>query len=429
MSGRSLRAFYGVYGVGVMFVIVTVSGCVGPLSGVEESVYPRFSLVDDFPDRVQEVELTVEGPGMSTIRNTMTRDDRSLVLEIPTGQNRTIQLLTDDVYSSRVTTNLATGRTYEFFLPLLAGPVYVDTQGNRVVQIRDLSGVGQRAYDGPGGEPNGNPFELTEPIDAAYDATGRLWVASQDSLAVFSDLSEGAEPVVENSDVGEILAIAVDSANRKTYFVTDTTAFVGSKQMVISKVDLHDDLLELADQPLLIIDDIDVYGMDLGPNGVLYLVRSSENDDEVIIEGYDANDFDSGPLYSANIQATLWNMQANTTPIADVRATDRGVLVVVAHADTANTIYRYSHTLSFQESWGSRSEEADPARGELWGPRRFVATRRENELIVIDQQVDEDFNSSAPGRLVQFEFGTTDGWQTFDDGVSDYFDTDGWISA
>jgi hypothetical protein len=122
-----------------------------------------------------------------------------------------------------------------------------------------------------------------------------------------------------------------------------------------------------------------------------------------------------------------------TTPWGDVRVAGErvaGERVYVASAASEPgdpAVFAYDRDLNLTGEWGAITTASDPAPGEFWGPRRFAATRDPSDLVLIDQ-TDVDPAASTgladgTGRLVQFRYDTTDGWQTFGRDGYTFFDT------
>lgn len=433
-SSYKRHRFAPLHLVGAVVLLLLLAGCSELAFQSNEPAYPRFSLTGE-PQRDVTYDLTISGPGMSDItRSEIGPASGSVTIEIPAGRDRTFELLANnDVYSGITTTSLAPGSESTIRLPVLPGPVFVDmdadgtANGPRLVQVRDLSGVGQRSVPPASGSVEVDGVEQTsfsfQPIDAVYDSSGELWVVEQYYGYRFSLLGSETDPAVAEevlpfpSDEVPYTAIALDSSNERVYVGNDSGAiraytFGGTEISNFQFVD--------SGTGVSYLNHID--GLSVGPDGFLYVVGQTTDGWMEVYKVDSSGSPVSGP-FSPDESALVSSYSAiYRPPVADIHATEDGVYTVFSLPGLTETIWRLDldDLTQSPESWGTRTTDGNPAEGEFWGPRRFVATRRENELIVIDQQYDDstDNNLNGSGRLVRFEFDSTDSWQTFGEGES-----------
>ncbi len=396
----------------------------GGVLGTSDS-YPTFSLVGA-PDRSLTYEYAISGPGMLPVTGRIAENETRVVVEVPAGPDRLIEILSvDDVYSGRTTADIAPGATTHVTVRLYPGPVFVDYLGQQIVQIRDMSGVGQRSV----GEPDLDVTTMFRPVDAAYDGTGALWVPTYDygygELYRFSDLSSDKlefEDFVPNS--GGPMAVAVDSAAEWLYCAI---GYAG-ENVDIERYgfDGTPDFQWPLNNLGIPISATFVSGMTVDSNGYLHVVAADLDQGMAGLLTFNGatgalvGDFVPLP---GGVPAEYMHMDG-PPPIGDIRAVGEDLFVVSAISEPGQpVIFRYNLQLELQDSWGVRTESDTPSAGQFWGPRRFVATRNPSQLIVIDQR-DGDFGSSGSGRLVEFRYGTVDGWRVFGDtGEFEFFET------
>lgn len=439
---------------GAVTLILLVSACSQAVFQADSPAYPTFSLVGA-PDRDVTYELRVTGPGMEPISRTgIGPTSGSLTLPVPAGRNRTFELLAEnDVYSGFVTTSLAGGRENRVPVPMLPGPVFVDARGNRLIQIRDFgSTVETDAEDEiiPGTVRAFFPSEITpdNQTDVLFSSIGQLivpWIGDFIDLLVFSKLSLGTEPTIVGDNISSGLASAIAAHPTRNSVVIGAAGFDNPLDLTLTEIDVSSGTVtetitvetvsewfqveDLGGEPFIGFE-----GIAVDRNDVAWVVLFEGNDgNELVLVGIS--------LVSGNVVATQ-SIQSGVSfrnynrvaaglqpPRVDIR-TIRDAVVIVLSGTTSEhpPIYRYD-SINGLVSWGTGTDAADPTPGEFWGPRQFVATRRDNELIIIDQKDDDrsdfspDPNLDGIGRLVRFQFGTTDGWQTFGEGEFEFFDT------
>lgn len=249
-------------------------GCAPALTDSGRDEYPRFSLVGDLPERVTELELTIDAPDMTAINTTINANDGPHAVQIPRGENRRIEVLAvDDVYSGGVTADFPDAGEHEVTVPMKPGPVIPDPGNERLVQIRDMSGAGRRDLD----PDSGVAIEDFQPTDVDYDEEGYLWVAEGGGLGTFGllrihDLSdeEGAEGFLGGTSVD---ALAVDSERGRVYFWGDLDGEPGLYYLDMESGDTSGDPVvldsQLAQQMIHADGESRVFGLDIDVDGTI----------------------------------------------------------------------------------------------------------------------------------------------------------------
>ncbi|MFP4510985.1 MAG: hypothetical protein ACLFNQ_12760 [Spirochaetaceae bacterium] len=421
---------------GAVTLVLLMSACSQAVFQSDTPAYPTFNLVGAPTDRNVTYELNITGDGMTPITRTgIGPTSGSLTLEVPAGRDRTFELLAEnDVYSGITTTSLAGGRENRVTLPILPGPVFVDFDGGteepgpRLFQIRDLGVPSSSVTDED--DNRGREVFLSEftPVDVAYGATsGLLYVLDEfaGQIATLDDLSDsenidnldGPDEIISNPlllDVNEAAGTVVLMTFNAFYTNDIQDPGVWTESSFESGSDAPPTGVAISDDGFLyVVADIYVFEDDVEVSGpALLRINPDVPEDRqyVTLPGTQ-----SVPGYSAFSGPPTWG---------DVRIIDDRVYVISAVAGEGNpAVYQYDLDLDLVAEWGTTTTASEPEDGEFWGPRRFVATRRDDELIVIDQKDNFEEPLDGSGRLVRFEFGTTDGWQTFGEGEFGFFDT------
>lgn len=377
----------------------------------------------------------------------VTRGQQLPPLEVPAGRDRHIAIVSrNDVYAGRVTTSVAPGRETTVNVPIYPGPVFMDLAGgdsetpSPLVQIRDLS-----AEPGTGTVRSlaANPFAT----DVEYAADGTVWslqVPESEGFGPFFagiDEFSSAEPVRtigygSVDDLGPPTAMAIDSRNGRIA-VAELPAETQAQVYVAS---LSSEAVSAANsldlEPLSLDYDIQyITGLSFDTSGIVFALAAMTPVDtpadapDVAVLRIDPDQ--STPVEYQILPYTQdppFYGGSTTTPWGDVRVVGQRVYVASAAGEAGDpAVFAYDLDLNLTGEWGSITTGSDPAPGEFWGPRRFAATRNPSELILVDQ-TDVDPAASTgladgTGRLVQFRFGTTDGWQTFGREQYTFFNT------
>ncbi len=379
-------------------------GCGAALTDTEQSVYPRFSLVGDLPDRVTELELTIDAPDIETIQETISPDDGAHVVELPPGEQRFIELLTiDDVYSGDVTADFPDPGEYEITVPMTPGPIIPDPGNERLVQIRDISGAGRRELgaDGIG------TLDDFQPSNAAYDDDGYLWVADYGVFPTYGLIRTGdffddqtVDVYLESTAVD---ALAVDSDRDRVYFwgfpdpglglyVLDTETGNASDEPIIGAEDLAEETIPDPSD----LAESQVFGLDIDENGhIVAAVNTNEFGNWFWVVRIDPDADEDLVVDSLAPEALGWDVFDEVFDpldvVRDVNVIGNEVYATLAIEDGFDAL-EYPQMLRFDADFNPDSIDAvTPQEGEFLGPQRFVAKREESgPIIVTDWDGDPD---------------------------------------
>ncbi len=463
---------------GAVTLILLVSACSQAVFQTDSPAYPTFSLVGA-PDRDVTYELRVTGPGMEPITRTgIGPTSGSLTLPVPAGRNRTFELLAEnDVYSGVATSSLFAGRENRVRVPMLPGPVFVDYDrtgftGEKIYQFRDLrvpivtDGEGDiieglvRVADS---EAEPSISDLDPILDVAYLENGSLAVLSVDTnddnpyrLQLFNDFDfrSGSESWRNEIVIGNPPGTSFAPPR------FDASLIVGPQNNIVGVVAVSSALGDVSTLEGRFFDaesgdSIEDLTFSIDISDVGLTVAEGETDRRLVQRAI----FDSsGSLWLLTIEKdgllpsvsfTLISLDIANETVMDVIPVPGDFTVpysdslsgpywadmalwndqlVIVHSATISgepPVIRFNPMTESFKSWGESTTNEDPRPGEFLGPRRFIATRRRNEFVVVDQQSGNSQFSAQPGRVVGFRFGTTEGWQTFGENEFGFFHTSG----
>ncbi len=407
-------------------VALLLAGCAVEADG--EATYPRFSLVGA-PRREVIYEYSISASDIRPITGRVSSNDRSLIVEVPSGRGRRIEFKAiDDVYSGAASVDLRPGARTSVAIRLYPGPVFPDALANRIVQFRDIGGAGLRTASAA-------IAEEFVPVDAAYDPAGRLWVISSVDGEGAEEIFLATDLAPRSVDLGAVVgetslapsSIAVDPSTGRVFVASSADgAPIFEIVEVRGELTLSGESIVLGEVLGGDYQNPVVSGMSVDGSGRLYVlfyentdggrvaVTAVNPDRGTVLAGPADLPRASVPLYAANYHAR--------PPVGDVLALDGELFVITsAVAEGEPVAFRYDAGLSRRTSWGVLGDSA--RSGSFLGPRRFVAARTHDRLLVIDQP-DGDFGASEPGRVVAFRFGTTNGWAVYEErGGLTLFDT------
>ena len=404
-------------------VAATLAACTPAVTDADHAVYPRFSLVGELPQRVTELELTIDAPDMTTVSTTIAADDGPHVVEIPRGENRLIELLAvDDVYSGSVTADFPDAGEYEVTVPMTPGPVIPDYGNERLVQIRDMSGAGRREF---GADADIDLADFS-PTDVAYDDNGNLWVADGGEnggtygLLRIDDLSaeSGVEGFMEGADVD---ALAVDSERRRVYLWGEWDPGVGLYYLDMEAEEVSEDLVvlhgQLAQQIIEADGESRVFGLDIDNDGTIIAALNIFNLDDfedfnalwvVRIDPDATEDVVTDSLGPGELGWDTFVPESRLDVVRDVLMLDDYVYATMAVDIDAD----YDEMVRFVTDFDPDSVEAVTLdNGGFLGPQRFVRQRGDGDRILV---TDWD-GQAANARVVAFDGHDPDSWHIYVD--------------
>ncbi len=420
--------------------LLLLSACADPTGPPADSVYPTFSFVGA-PNRDVTYDLSITGPGMRPITlNEIGPTTGSVRVEVPAGPDRLIDMRArNDIYSGSTTRTLRAGRTENVRLQLLPGPVFVSqeigspqTEPTVLRVIRDLSIPESAVVEASDGRARGWGYAGGVAFDLAYDHRGRLWtldpMGQRIILANPSDPNEPEEGSYidiggEGEADGTSIALAASPANPYVYFGAENR---------VHRVDISD-----IENPIISTPIEQLFEPNGSANGIVHglAVDSSENlfvlaAQDWLSNALELHKYEGDPLTitgaitipSQTLPQSRYDGQPPfsdfSIPVGDLRVVASVIMVVVAANEPGDeVIFLYDKdNLGGLNSYGEYDPSSADEHEKFWGPRRFVATRDEDEVIIIDQKNDDTFGPPIDGfgRLVRFDISSPDGRQTFE---------------
>ena len=220
------------------------------------------------PTDITSVELTVSGPGMNTIVVVYDSLPSTIELSIPSGSDRTFELvvyvdtpiIAATSYEGITTVDLSQGNA-EITLTMGVGStklIIPDYWNNRIVQIDNISGSGWIHSTGLSiGYGADNQFD---PYDIDFDAQGRIYIANNDNtlggvirIDTINDILY--DPIVS---LGSVITIAIDRTNSFLYYATTSQLY---------KYDLEDSI----NNPIGMDTINSIRGITVNEDGILYV--------------------------------------------------------------------------------------------------------------------------------------------------------------
>lgn len=422
----------------IVALAIGLSAC-SVMSAPHATVQGRLSLIGELPQRIAGFHVRVDAPDMAPIEAEAGANARSLQLEIPAGRGRRISVipladigdgeidLRPDVYTGTVTARFAPGSEATVRIPIVPGPVIPVYNSESLLQLRAVSI-----------EPGLNPtesrqksFEDLLPVDAVYDHSGSLWVSMYSETAAerqfhrYDSLDFPAAPSLVSDTPLVPQAIAYDPQGDRLFIsgsesLSDRLIYSIAPSVSAITVSLA------TDEPLWrytpsggSLSISHVLGMAPGTDGELFvLFRVTSND----MSGHPGNELFNGfsglvliriansgeTVAAVEVPADILAPPVPGTVYADLKRIGSRLMVIVADPiEEYGPILKYDLDLQLLESFGQIGTAGNP--GEFWGPRRFVASRNQDDLLIIDQQID------GAGRVVEFAFGDTSLWNTYFD--------------
>lgn len=345
------------------------------------------------PTDITSVELTVSGPGMNTIVVVYDSLPSTIELSIPSGSDRTFELvvyvdtpiIAATSYEGITTVDLSQGNA-EITLTMGVGStklIIPDYWNNRIVQIDNISGSGWIHSTGLSiGYGADNQFD---PYDIDFDAQGRIYIANNDNtlggvirIDTINDILY--DPIVS---LGSVITIAIDRTNSFLYYATTSQLY---------KYDLEDSI----NNPIGMDTINSIRGITVNEDGILYVAGM----DNIFFQ-------DSVFRYDPVSQVvTATNSNASLNEPWDVLVKEDRLYVTNFNPGGSLKILSLDHNLSSDEWYGDSPPPEDP--GYFYGPRRFIAVL--NRKIHI---LDEGFSGNRESILAMDNIGPWDNWDVF----------------
>lgn len=351
---------------------------------------------------ITSVELTVSGPGMNTISIVYDSLPSSIEIAIPSGRDRTFELVVFvDVpiiaatsYKGTATADL-TQNSATIYLTMGVGSTKIvvpDYSNNRVIQFDDINDSIPMTLDAGMLFDNGLTTSLF-PYDVDFDREGRIYIANVAANGLIRvDNISGTDPVVIGT-INFIYSLAIDRQNNLIYYYDGSILYQseldgsGSIQLTL---DNH------PDNPYQIMD---INGLSVDDKGILYIAGAANTEGDAVFR-YNPD--------TQEVTAKYDDMTYLSSPW-DAMVKDDKLYITNPYGDDGYQILELSTSdLSLTNNYGNPipSSTINTSKGMFYGPRRFAAPLNE-VLTIIDDYSGDDFD-----KIIQMDNINGDNWKT-----------------
>ena len=379
---QSMKGFL-FYVAAVVFVtaaFLLLAGCMDPLG--REATAPTGISVMNAPSAVTELDLTVSGPGMSTIQRTLTPSTSSITLEVPVGVNRVFDL-TGGWFTFRRSFSVSPAG---LSVPANMGSyIVVPDDGNaRLVLVQNLSGSGWREIDY-------TIFEWSNMRVLGFDSSGRLILERSGQADVLTDPSDEVPSFIDG--LSSFSLATLSPSGDSVFFATWSDGYEVERIAVFGEGVEPSYIGNYNGSPeAMAADDsgaVYFVGYGVGPNAIVAKMNPS------------------GSIVATFASETVF---PSGRPV-DVSFFDGHIFVLNPSGPTGYKVLKFNTDLELVGHFGSTPiDRNNPVPGEFYGPWRFLATAPKNRLIVMDG----DFpNGDERRRIVEFRDTNTSLWRTY----------------
>ncbi|MBA7484786.1 hypothetical protein ES707_20317 [subsurface metagenome] len=389
-----------VYAILSILLVWAIISCAPPGANTSATASPRL-VIKAAPGGISTVNVTVSADDLPEILLEYASPPSSIVIELPAGPARRfdVEVGVDNQtvaskYSGSATVDLVPGDSKEVGVEMsLSETKLIIPDGNnyRLVQIDNMSGAGWTTLSGT---QLGYAIGEHMPWDADFDDRGRIYVAnyhfSSGGVYRIDGITDTSRETISN--VVSISTVAVDRENGYVYYYSGDTDLIYRRKLdPLGPEESFDPLAEPS------ISTFGTTGIEVGPNGKLFLANSSGNQ---IIK------YDPDALQGSRVQAVY-----TTTNLID----PHDVLVRDSYVYAANwggldgyKIIRLDQNLGNAVGYGNDGTGSEPTPpGDFWKPTRFIAVIS-RKILLADEDTVNNYD-----RLVAFDDINGFGWQVY----------------
>jgi hypothetical protein len=247
--------------------IVVLGGCMDA-SLSQSGNAPASISIQDAPSTLGDIDLTISGPGMSDINESISRDTDAVVIEVPVGPDREFDatgFLNGDITAfyqglSRVGVG-ASGVQVGLPMALRSRIVIPDSGVGVISQIESLStGDSTAVFDS----------FFSSPRDVDFDQSGRMYIAGSDITR--SDGISGANQItLAGLSDGGFRSVAIDRPRDLLYASSDAS-------VTKANLDGSDELFPFVTRDDLItptsLSYFNIQGIAVDDDGYLYVAQA-----------------------------------------------------------------------------------------------------------------------------------------------------------
>ena len=393
----------GVQFLSIGVVLFVLSGCLPP--GADDPLdfsTPSLSL-KGAPFDVDEASLTVSGPGMSTIEETLDPGESSITLEIPAGSSRTFEISINNetsAFGGTETADLESGMSVDVSIDVEMNDlklIVIDRFNERLVQLDDMTGAGWT-------EKEALDYSLFTDLlitnDVDYDQYGRIYTTVTDTgTNIFSivrinsigELDEDFRISAPNLSTPSIYALAVDRNNNFIYYTYGN----GTGETVV-KADYSGNILTTYDSGLFFSDGgPGIQGLAVDPDGYVHIAYDPLGDGRAV-EKLDPSGSGQIVAYNEMMYGAF-----------DAQYKDGYLYFVGYDFDSFEIPLVYRLPVNYNATTSPDTLDGNPNDVEdtFWGALRFLVSL-DGSLYIID---DDAFEA----RIIKFDDITGAGWESF----------------
>lgn len=353
---------------------------------------------------IGSVELTVSGPGMNTIVIVYDSLPSSIDLAIPSGSDRTFELVvnvdipiitatsfkgtaTADLTQDSVTVYLTMGiGSTKIVVP---DPMWNNGLTPRISQFDNINGTNALSLNlaallvqGLTGVATFNPYDID------FDSQGRIYIANYDfggsGGIIRIDNITGLNPVLIGTSSGAVRTLSIDRHNNQLYYTDGGSIY---KYDLISSSDIN---IGFAGES---INALAVKG------NYLYMV-----DSDVLVK-YDLKS-------SMFVESTDSGNIPQISNLEDILIKDNSIFIANEGGPSGYKILELSTSdLSLKANYGNTVTTVSTSKGNFYGPRRFAA-QMNKEITIIDDFNNNDAAEINFDKIIQMNNINGDNWIT-----------------
>jgi len=348
------------------------------------------------PSNIVKITVNVTASDISTISKEFMPPFGTITIEVPSGIQRTIEVLADTPSATIrgvAIVDLEPGEnTVNISMHLYRTKIIVpDYYNYRLVQMDDMSGTGFIAINASSIGFIGNLY----PYDVDFDDIGRIYIADygfstgQDVVIRIDDITSKSYLSIGTGEFSGIKSVAVDRKNFILFYATNNKLY----RCNLDGSNLKSDFTTTG------ISNIQSISLDDTGNLLLACTYLSQ----YRIVKYNPT-IANGQIvsYSIAILYSAWDViyKNNVCIVADDDTSGLNDSIIMLNPTTLSEIARY----------GTGTTNANPGPGQFWGPRRFVAILND-KFYCIDE--------GLPGNnVVSFSDFDFTNWQRYANGFT-----------
>ena len=358
------------------------------------------------PVNLTEITVNVTAPDMDTVTGTYPASTTSISIEVPSGSQRTFEVLAQTPSATlrgATTITIAPGEvTVSINMDVHNTKILIpDPQNVRIVQIDDMTGAGWTTLNG-----SDISFAISNtltPYDIDFDSLGRIYIANfsgtsgEDCVVRIDDITSTTYTHINSLSSSGILSVAIDRPNRLVYYANSDTIFRCGYNDT-APVDTYA-MSSFFSNPT-------IYGISIGSSGIVYIaIRYGTLTATYAICKFDPDaDGGNGLVISSytGVPNVPW----------DVMVKDGSCYFANYHESSVGSNNRViqltADTLSFVKEYGTGTNATPTAPNELVGPRRFVAVLNDDFYLI-----DEQGGGGGYERLLSFSDLNGSNWKDY----------------